>query len=98
MVFEIIPSKIFLEQLDDLSDEAKELIEKKIEILELNPSHFKRITGYGLFLFRIRFENMRKEKRLVYLIDGSKVILLCILDRNKEYKDLENYLKRSDLI
>ncbi|MFA6461187.1 MAG: hypothetical protein WCV90_02885 [Candidatus Woesearchaeota archaeon] len=98
MVFEIIPSKIFLKQLDDLSNEAKELIEKKIEILELNPSHFKRITGYKLFLFRIRFENLRKEKRLVYLIDGPRVILLCILDRDKEYKDLENYLKQLGLV
>jgi len=44
------------------------------------------------------FEDLRKEKRLVCLVEGSQVILLCLLDRDKEYRDLEKYLRRLDLI
>ena len=98
MAFEVIPSKIFLEQLDDLSDSAIKLIDNKIKILEENPFHYKRIVGYNLFIFRIRFEDQKKEKRLIYLVEKGKVIILCILDRDKEYKDLENYLRRLNLL
>ncbi len=97
MKYEVVPSKIFLEQLDELSDDAIKIIDSKIKILEENPFHFKRIVGYNLFLFRIRFEDLKKEKRLVYLVEKGTVILLCILDRDKEYKDLDRYLKRLNL-
>ncbi len=93
MEYEIIPSLFFLEQLDDLSDEAAELIERKIMLLKVNPYRFKKIEGYKLFLFRIRFEDDRKEKRVIYLVDKPQVKLLCILDRSSEYKQLRKFLK-----
>ena len=64
MDYEIIPSKFFLEQIDELSDKAVKQIEEKISLLKNNPFRFKRIEGYRLFLFRIRFEDDRKEKRV----------------------------------
>jgi mRNA-degrading endonuclease RelE of RelBE toxin-antitoxin system len=94
MEYEIIPSKFFLEQIDDLSDEAAKLIENKLRLAKINPYRFKRIEGYKLFLFRIRFEDERKEKRVIYLVDKPKVKILCILDRGSEYKKLRNFLKR----
>lgn len=94
MEYEIIPSKFFLEQIDELSDEATKLIEKKLNLIKTNPYRFKRIKGYKLFLFRIRFEDDRKEKRIVYLVDKPKVKVLCILDRKSEYKGLRRFLKR----
>jgi len=93
MEYEIIPSKFFLEQIDELSDEAAKLIEGKLRLAKINPYRFKRIEGYKLFLFRIRFEDGRKEKRVVYLVDKPKVKVLCILDRSKEYKMLRKFLK-----
>ena len=92
--YEIIPSKYFLEQIDDLSDEARSLIRNKLLLLKVNPYRFKRIKGYKLFLFRIRFEDGRKEKRIIYLVDRPKVKVLCILDRDSEYKGLRRFLKR----
>jgi len=92
--YEIIPTKLFLEQIDDLSDEAARLIEGKLRLVKINPYRFKRIEGYKLFLFRIRFEDERKEKRIVYLVDKPKVKVLCILDRSGEYKQLRKFLKR----
>lgn len=93
--YTLIPTKLFLEQLDNLSDDAKRVLKKKIEILKTNPAHYKRIQGYNLFLFRIRFEDQRREKRVIYLLDQQWVKILCILERDKEYKDLKSYSKRN---
>ena len=94
MKYVIKPSKFFLEQVDDLSSEAAKLILEKFELVKANPFRYKRIHGYGLFLFRIRFEDERKEKRVIYLVDKPEVKVLCILDREKGYKDLKKYLKK----
>lgn len=94
MEYEVIPSRFFLEQIDELSDEAARLIESKLRLVKINPFRFKRIKGYKLFLFRIRFESERKEKRIVYLVDKPQVKVLCILDRDGEYKQLRGFLKR----
>ncbi|MBW2967047.1 hypothetical protein KY362_01030 [Candidatus Woesearchaeota archaeon] len=94
MKYVLKPSKFFLEQVDDLSSEAAKLILDKLELVKENPFRYKRIHGYGLFLFRIRFEDERKEKRVIYLVDKPDVKILCILDRGKGYKDLKSYLKK----
>ena len=52
MEYEVIPSEFFLEQIDELSDEAAKLIEDKLRWAKINPFRFKRIEGYSLFLFR----------------------------------------------
>jgi mRNA-degrading endonuclease RelE of RelBE toxin-antitoxin system len=94
MEYKLVPSKFFLGQLDDLTDEAAKLVEEKLRLVRTNPYRFKRIRGYRLFLFRIRFEDNRKEKRVIYLVDKPLVKILCILDRDREYKQLRKLLKR----
>ena len=94
MEFVIKPSEFFLEQVEELSAKAARIVEDKIRMLKVNPFRFKRIEGQGLFLFRIRFEDDQKEKRVIYLVDKPQVKILCILDRDKEYKDLRKYLER----
>lgn len=93
MEYILQPSYFFLQQLDELNDDAKDIVESKLRFLKINPFRNKRIHGYNLFLFRIRFEDDRKEKRIIYLVDKPYVKLICILDRDKEYKDLKKYLK-----
>jgi mRNA-degrading endonuclease RelE of RelBE toxin-antitoxin system len=88
------PSCFFLKQLEDLSPSALDIVKKKLLLLKINPFRFKRINGYTLFLFRIRFADERKAKRLVYVVDKQYVKILCVLDRDKGYKDLEKYLKK----
>ncbi|MBR9699373.1 hypothetical protein GOV09_02870 [Candidatus Woesearchaeota archaeon] len=88
------PTRFFLEQLDELSDKAISLIEKKLDLVKDNPFRNRRIYGYNLFLFRIRFQDKRKEKRIIYLVERPYVNILCILDRDKEYNDLKKHLKR----
>lgn len=94
MNFPIKPTKFFLSQIKELDKKSKSIIKEKIELIKQNPYRYKRIHGYSLFLFRIRFKDSGKEKRLIYLIDKPHVKLLCILDRGKEYKDLKRYLKK----
>ncbi len=94
MEFILKPSHFFLQQITQLSDAAKKRIKEKLRLAKINPFRFKRIKGNNLFLFRIRFQENRKEKRVVYLVDKKYVKVLCILDRDKEYKDLKEYLKK----
>ncbi|MBI4159527.1 hypothetical protein HY500_04710 [Candidatus Woesearchaeota archaeon] len=93
MEYKLKPSHFFLKQLEELSSEAARIVENRLRLVKINPFRNKRIEGYNLFLFRIRFEDNRKEKRIIYLVDKPCVKLICILDRDKEYKDLKKYLK-----
>jgi len=94
MTYTLKPTYLFLEQLETLSYKASKIIEEKLNLIKINPYRNKRIYGYNLFLFRIRFEDINKEKRVIYLVDKPFVNVLCILDRDKEYKELRKYLKK----
>ena len=94
MEYILKPSLFFLEQVDELSDKAASIVDDKLKLLKINPFRFKRIEGHDLFLFRIRFEDNNKEKRIIYLVNKPNVELICILDRDKDYKDLRKYLKK----
>ncbi len=86
-------SDTFVDQLKQLSEEGARVVKDKLRLIELNPFRNKRIQGYGLFLFRVRFEDGRKEKRVIYFVDKPKIKLICILDRDKKYKGLRKVLK-----
>jgi hypothetical protein len=88
------PSQFFLEQIDELSAKASRIVESKVKLLKVNPFRNKKIEGYPLFLFRIRFEDNQKEKRVVYLVDKPLVKILCIIDRDSGYKKLRKFLKQ----
>jgi mRNA-degrading endonuclease RelE of RelBE toxin-antitoxin system len=94
MNYVLKPTHLFLGQLENLSFKSRQILKQKLELLKINPSRNKRILGYNLFLFRIRFSDRSKEKRIIYFLDKNEVKLLCILDRDKNYKDLKKYLKR----
>jgi len=92
MIYNLIPSKFFLKQLDLLSSKSLKIVESKLLLLKSNPFRFKRIVGQDIVLFRIRFSELNKDKRIIYLVDGNKIKVLCILDRKNNYSDLKNYL------
>ncbi len=94
---ELKPSNFFLEQVEGLSKEARRVVADKLRLLKENPFRYKALKGFGLFLFRVRFEDSRREKRIVYLIEGKFIKVLCIIDRDKGYKNLKKYLKRFGL-
>ena len=95
MKFEIKATESFQQQFDKLLEEYKRQIKKKVELIEANPFRFKKIhSKFYSRVFRVRLNIGGKETRLIYVVLGSKIILVCLLDRTKEYKDLENYLSK----
>ena len=95
MSFELISSELFLEQLKNLPEKYKNQIKNKIELIKQNPFRFKKIHSKKFSrVFRIRMNIEGKETRLIYVVLGSKIILACLLDKTKEYKDLETYLSK----
>jgi len=95
MTYELVASRIIREQVEKLPRKYKKQIDKKIDLIKQNPFRFKAVHSklYSR-VFRIRMKIEGKEMRLVYVVLGSKIIIVGILDRSKEYRDLEAYLSK----
>lgn len=95
MSFKVISSRTFKKQFDDFDNKSKKLIYEKIQLIKENPYRNKKIhTKSFSRVFRVRLNIQGKEKRLIYVIISPKIILACLIDRDKDYKDLEKYLKK----
>jgi mRNA-degrading endonuclease RelE of RelBE toxin-antitoxin system len=92
--YKIKSSKFIGDQIDTLDKKTRENLLEKILILKKFPAHFKQIVGFPENLFRIRFVDSSNSKRLIYCVSGNIVILLCILDRSNDYKDLKKLIKK----
>ncbi|MBN1385397.1 hypothetical protein JW968_00285 [Candidatus Woesearchaeota archaeon] len=89
----LVPSNLFLDQIESLSSKARSILDNKLSLALRNPFRNKSLKGYR-FLFRIRFQDNDKEKRLIYPVENHQIRVLCILDRSRGYKDLKAYLRR----
>ena len=94
MEYELRPSTLFLEHIETLSKKAKQQLKKKLDLTKQNPGRNNRIKGYDLFLFRIRLTDQKQELRVIYLLEKNTIKLLCILNRGKEYGELQRMLKQ----
>lgn len=92
--YEVILSEFFLSQLESLKLKLIEKIYDKLKLLEINPNRNKSLFHKKYNLLRIRLTDTNKEIRIVYTIKNLEVVVLFILDRNNDYKDLEKYLKK----
>jgi hypothetical protein len=86
-------SKLFIEYIDQAPLEIVNLLEAKIALARQKPGRFKRIRHPYHLLFAIKFGEGRKNKRLIYLVEESSLHLLGVLDRDKEYNDLDKLLR-----
>ncbi len=93
MKFRIIPSKTFNNQISQLNLKSKRIVYEKIQLIKENPYRYKRIHSklYSK-IFRVRLKIDSRETRFIYAIINPNIILVCLLDRNKDYKNLEKYL------
>ncbi len=95
MTYFIESSKIFKKQFDELDDKTKRIVYEKIQLIKENPYRNKKIHSKTFSrVFRVRLTIQGKEKRFIYIILSPKIILACFIDRDKDYKDLEKYLKK----
>ena len=95
MSYRIKTLKVFLDQVKDLDKKNKDIIKEKISQIKANPFRFKRVHS-KLFskVFRVRLNIQRKETRLIYVVLKPNVILVCLLSRKNEYKELDKYLRK----
>jgi mRNA-degrading endonuclease RelE of RelBE toxin-antitoxin system len=95
MSYIVESSEIFKKQFDELDDKSKRIVYEKIQLIKENPYRNKKVHSKRFSrVFRVRLTIQGKEKRLVYVIIAPKIILACFIDRDKDYKDLEKYLKK----
>tara|TARA_Y100000310_G_C20167884_1_gene572234 strand:+ start:243 stop:539 length:297 start_codon:yes stop_codon:yes gene_type:complete len=95
MNFKIKALKVFQTQVEKLDKKSKQLIYEKIQLIKTNPYRYKRIHSKNYSkVFRVRFNINFKETRLIYAVIEPNIILVCLLERKKNYKDLEKYLKK----
>ena len=95
MTFDIKTTEFLLEQLKDYDDKTKRIIFDKKELLKINPFRYKKVhTESYNHVFSIKFSDKSESKRLIYVILGNIIFLCFILDRSKEYKDLEKYFRK----
>ncbi len=95
MKFEVRPSNLFLQQIKEFDDKTKRIILEKKALLSENPFRYKRLESHEFNrAFAIKFSFEQKAKRLIYVVTG-KIVLLCgVLDRDKNYRDLDKLLNK----
>lgn len=85
----------FDKQVSKESKKSKKIIDDKIRLIEENPYRFKRIYSRRFRkAFRVWLNLDRREVRMIYVVLEPNVILVCLLDRKKDYKDLKKYLDK----
>ncbi len=95
MSFKINALLVFKKQIKKLNEKDKKRIKEKIFLIKENPFRFKRIHSKKFNkVFRVRLNIENKETRLIYVVLEPNVILVCLLERKKEYKELENCLNK----
>ena len=91
MRFRLYFSKYFEDQLEEIKYIT--LIDKKLDLLEINPFRFKFIAGKR-FVFAIKIR-LNGYKRLIYKVEPSSksVFVFGLFERGKGYKDFEKFYK-----
>ncbi len=90
---EIKSLKYFLSQVEGLDEKSRRIIFDKIYLIKENPYRFKRVHSKKYSkVFRVRLSIQREETRLIYVVIEPNIILVCLLERKRKYKDLDKYL------
>lgn len=93
MKYNIITIPLFNKQVRKLDDRSRRLIHRKIQILKTNPYRYKKLNSNEYRkLFRIRLNINKQKMRLIYEVVEPDVIIICLLQRKGNYKELEKYL------
>ncbi|MEA3329664.1 MAG: hypothetical protein U9Q06_02880 [Nanoarchaeota archaeon] len=95
MKFNIIPLNDFNKKILKLDEKSRRIIYDKIQLIKQNPYRYKRLNTKHLSkVFRVRLNIQSRETRLISAVIEPNIILVCFLDRKRDYKDLEKYLKK----
>lgn len=96
MTFTLRPSKVFLEQVRELSEKERHLIADKLLLVQSNPFRYKSLSVPGLTkVFEIKLTLNQLYSRIVYKLDGDEIRIECILNRKHDFKDLHRLLEKA---
>jgi len=94
MNFEVIATSFFQKQAAALDSNSKRILREKILLIKKNPFRYKRVRSKHFSrAHRVWLTIEHRTTRLVYAIIGNKVYLACLLDRGRDYQELEKRLK-----
>ena len=95
MTYRVKALGYFKEQVKKLDKKSRRIIYNKIQLIKENPFRYKKIHSENFSrVFRVRLEIQSKETRLIYTVTEPNIILVCLLDRKNDYKDLEKYISK----
>ena len=95
MTFQVKSLGTFIRQVNALDEKSKGKIREKIELIKQNPFRFKAIhSKHFRKVFRVRLNLQGKESRLIYVVLEPNILIVCLLERKKNYGDLEKYLSK----
>ena len=94
MKYKIVVPKSFAEQIKKLDKRSKKIIYDKIQLIKENPFRYKSLRASSSRIFRVRIKIRSKESRLIYSVVAPKVIMICLLERKHDYRELEKFLKQ----
>ena len=95
MTFAVKLSPVIVKQLGALDEKSKRVVWEKIKQIDQNPFRFKKIHSKSFRkVFRVRMSIQHKETRLIYVVLEPNILIVCLLERKKDYKDLEKYLAK----
>ncbi|MFH1545605.1 MAG: hypothetical protein ABIE23_06000 [archaeon] len=95
MSFRVEALEFFLKQIKKIDEKSKRIIQEKIALIKENPFRFKRIHSKKFHkVFRVRLNLQGKETRLIYIVLEPNILIVCLLERKKNYRDLEKYLSK----
>ncbi len=96
MTYSIKPSKVFLDQVKELTAEERHLIAEKLELTRLNPFRYKPLSVPGLTkVFEIKITLQSLYSRIVYTLQDNEIRAECIINRKNDFKDLMKLLYKA---
>jgi regulatory protein YycH of two-component signal transduction system YycFG len=80
----------------ELDEKDRRRVKNKLLLAEQNPFRNKVLHSKEFnHVFRVRVNIQDREKRIVYVILKDKILIAGILDRDKDYRELKEYLKKA---
>jgi Txe/YoeB family toxin of Txe-Axe toxin-antitoxin module len=91
----LVATEFFSEQVSELDEKSKRIVKEKILLIKQNPFRYKRIYSKKFSrVHRVWVNIENRVSRLVYVVSGDTIQLMCLIDRSKDYKDFEKFLKK----
>lgn len=95
MEFEVMMTGFFKSQAENLDAKSKRILLGKVRLIKLKPFRYRRLHPneysrvYGV---RLTVEN--KSVRMIYAVVGDKIWVVCLDDRDNDYRNLDDYLRK----